>query len=392
MNLINTELVQWLQQLGIAEGYVNLVVTATSIFVILLIAFILSRVCRKVVIPIIRKVTSKTGNSWDDHILNDEVLGNVCKLIPPIVVSALLPLALHGMPVLLSWSLRIIWIYIIIIAVKLFCAFISSLYAISCENEKYKGQSLKGFYQMLKLVVICIGAIIIISTLLDKNPLVILTGLGAGTAVLMLVFQDTIKGLVAGIQLSANDMLRPGDWISMPKYGADGDVIEVTLTTVKVRNWDKTITTIPPYALVNDSFQNWRGMFDEGGRRIKRSINIDMNTIRFCTKDELDYFKQQPWMEGFEPSGTDEVNLYIFRHYMDWYLKNHPEVHKGMTILVRQMQPTSEGMPIELYFFSADTAWLRYEHLQGEVFDHLLAVLHSFDLRVFQRSSSATTK
>ncbi len=392
MNLINTELVQLLQQLGIAEGYVNLVVTATSISVILLIAFILSKVCRKVVIPIIRKVTSKTGNSWDDHILSDEVLGNVCKLIPPIVISALLPLALHGMPVLLSWSLKIIWIYIIIIAVKLFCAFISSLYAISCENEKYKGQSLKGFYQMLKLVVICIGAIIIISTLLDKNPLVILTGLGAGTAVLMLVFQDTIKGLVAGIQLSANDMLRPGDWISMPKYGADGDVIEVTLTTVKVRNWDKTITTIPPYALVNDSFQNWRGMFDEGGRRIKRSINIDMNTVRFCTKEELDYFKQQQWMEGFEPSGTDEVNLYIFRHYMDWYLKNHPEVHKGMTILVRQMQPTSEGMPIELYFFSADTAWLRYEHLQGEVFDHLLAVLHSFDLRVFQRSSSATTK
>ena len=178
----------------------------------------------------------------------------------------------------------------------------------------------------------------------------------------------------------------------MPKYGADGDVIEVTLTTVKVRNWDKTITTIPPYALVNDSFQNWRGMFDEGGRRIKRSINIDMNTVRFCTKDELDYFKQQLWMEGFEPSGTDEVNLYIFRHYMDWYLKNHPEVHKGMTILVRQMQPTSEGMPIELYFFSADTAWLRYEHLQGEVFDHLLAVLHSFDLRVFQRSSSSSSK
>jgi miniconductance mechanosensitive channel len=236
MNTINKVLAQWLQQLGIADGYINLVVTATSIFVILLIASILGSVFRKIVIPIIRKVTSKTGNSWDDHILNDEVLGNACKLVSPIVISALLPLALHSMPVLLSWSLRIIWIYIIIIAVKLVCAFISSLYAISCENEKYKGQSLKGFYQMLKLVVICIGAIIIISTLLDKNPLVILTGLGAGTAVLMLVFQDTIKGLVAGIQLSANDMLRPGDWISMPKYGADGDVIEVTLTTVKVRN------------------------------------------------------------------------------------------------------------------------------------------------------------
>ena len=392
METINKELALWLQQLGIAEGYVNLVVTATSIFVILLVAFILDKICRRIITPLIRKVTSKTGASWDDHILNDEVLDNVCRLVPPIVVAALLPLALNSLPVLLSWSLRFCWIYIIIVAVKLVCAFISSLYTLSCENDKCKGQSLKGFYQMLKLVVICIGVIIIISTLLDKNPLVILTGLGAGTAVLMLVFQDTIKGLVAGIQLSANDMLRPGDWISMPKYGADGDVIEVTLTTVKVRNWDKTITTIPPYALVNDSFQNWRGMFDEGGRRIKRSINIDMNTVRFCTEDEMEYFRQQPWMEGFEPSGTDEVNLYIFRHYMDWYLKNHPEVHKGMTILVRQMQPTSEGMPIELYFFSADTAWLRYEHLQGEVFDHLLAVLHTFDLRVFQRSSSTISK
>ena len=391
METINKELALWLQQLGIAEGYVDLVVTATSIFVILLVAFILDKICRRIITPLIRKVTSKTGNSWDDHILNDDVLGNVCRLVPPIVVAALLPLALNSLPVLLSWSLRFCWIYIIIVAVKLVCAFISSLYTLSCENDKCKGQSLKGFYQMLKLVVICIGAIIIISALLDKNPLVILTGLGAGTAVLMLVFQDTIKGLVAGIQLSANDMLRPGDWISMPKYGADGDVIEVTLTTVKVRNWDKTITTIPPYALVNDSFQNWRGMFDEGGRRIKRSINIDMNTVRFCTEDEMEYFRQQPWMEGFEPSGTDEVNLYIFRHYMDWYLKNHPEVHKGMTILVRQMQPTSEGMPIELYFFSADTAWLRYEHLQGEVFDHLLAVLHTFDLRVFQRSSSSSS-
>ena len=391
MDTLYTEFGQWLQQLGIAADYVDMVVKITAVLGIFLVAFVLNKIVRGIIVPIIRKVTSKTDNSWDDHILNDEVLGNVCKLVSPIVVSALLPLALSSEAVLLSWSLRICWIYIIIIAVKLICAFINSLYTISCENEKYKGQSLKGFYQMLKLVAICIGAIIIISTLLDKSPVVILTGLGAGTAILMLVFQDTIKGLVAGIQLSANDMLRPGDWISMPKYGADGDVIEVTLTTVKVRNWDQTITTVPPLALVNDSFQNWRGMFDVGGRRVKRSINIDMNTVRFCTPEELEHFKQQPWMDGFEATGKEEVNLYIFRHYMDWYLKNHPQVHQGMTILVRQMHPTSEGLPIELYFFSADTAWLRYEHLQGEVFDHLLAVLHSFDLRVFQRSSSSSS-
>ena len=392
MNTINTELVQWLQQLGIAEGYVNLVVRIAAVFAILILAFILDRICNRIIIPIIRRLASKTDTAVDDHLFSKEVLGNVSRLITPIVVAAMLPFVFPSESPLLSFAMKVCWVYITYLVIRLVCSIINALYLISCEHEKFKSHSVKGFYQMLKLVVICVGAIIIISTLLDKNPIVILTGLGAGTAILMLVFQDTIKGLVAGIQLSANDMLRPGDWIAMPKYGADGDVIEVTLTTVKVRNWDQTITTIPPYALVNDSFQNWRGMFDVGGRRIKRSINIDMNSIRFCTKEELDYFKQQQWMEGFEPSGTDEVNLYIFRHYMDWYLKNHPEVHKGMTILVRQLQPTSEGMPIELYFFSADTAWLRYEHLQGEVFDHLLAVLHSFDLRVFQRSSSSSSK
>jgi miniconductance mechanosensitive channel len=243
---------------------------------------------------------------------------------------------------------------------------------------------MKGFYQMLKLAVICIGSILVISTLIDKSPIVLLTGLGAGTAILMLVFQDTIKGFVAGVQLIANDMLRPGDWITVPKYGADGDVIEVTLTTVKVRNWDKTIVTVPPYALINDSFQNWRGMFDTGGRRIKRSINIDMNTVRFCTKEEMESYRKQPWMEGFEETGNEEVNLYIFRHYVDHYLRHHPKVNPEMTLLVRQLQPSAQGLPVELYFFSADTGWINYENIQAEVFEHVLAVLHTFGLKVFQ--------
>ena len=170
----------------------------------------------------------------------------------------------------------------------------------------------------------------------------------------------------------------------MPKYGADGDVMEVSLTTVKVRNWDKTITTVPPYALVNDSFQNWRGMFDIGGRRVKRSIHIDMNTVRFCTEEELAHFKQQPWMEGFEETGKEEVNLYLFRHYLDYYLRHHPKVNQDMIMLVRQLQPTEHGMPIELYFFSANTAWVKYEALQAEVFDHVLATVHRFGLKVFQ--------
>jgi miniconductance mechanosensitive channel len=203
----------------------------------------------------------------------------------------------------------------------------------------------------------------------------------------MLVFQDSIKGLVAGIQLTANDMLRPGDWITVPKYGADGDVIEVTLTTVKVRNWDKTITTVPPYALVNDSFQNWRGMFEIGGRRVKRSINIDMSSVRFLTAQEWKQFSKEPWMKGYEHAEGEEVNLSLYRQYITHYLKHHPKVHQGMTLLVRQLQPTPQGLPIELYFFSADTAWLRYEALQAEVFDHIIAVTHRFGLSVFQSPS-----
>lgn len=377
-------LMTWLQQMGVADTYALWLLRAAVVLVILLVVYVLDRVCRKIIIPIVRKVTSKTQMTWDDQLLSDEVLNNVCHLIPPVVFYALIPVAFPEESEMLELILKVCDIYIVVAAVKLICSFITSLYNISNEHEKLRERSLKGFYQMLKLVVICIGVIIIIATLIDESPVAILTGLGAGAAILMLVFQDTIKGLVAGVQLTVNDMLRPGDWISMPKYGADGDVIEVSLTTVKVRNWDKTITTVPPYALVNDSFQNWRGMFDTGGRRVKRSINIDMHSVRFCTAEELSYYRQQPWMEGFEETGEEEVNLYIFRKYLDHYLRHHPKVNQDMLLLVRQLQPTAQGMPIELYFFSADTMWVNYEALQAEVFDHVLAIVHKFGLRVFQ--------
>ena len=392
METINNELMMWLQQLGVAEGSLLVVQRIVVIMGILLIAYLLDMICRKVVMPGVRKVTAKTQSTWDDYLLSDEVMTNVCHLIPPIVVFALIPFAFPNEPNFLSLILKICTIYITVVVMKLICAFLTSLYTISSEHEKLKNHSMKGFYQMLKLIVICIGTIIIISELISKDPIAILTGLGAGTAILMLVFQDTIKGLVAGIQLTANDMVRPGDWISMPKYGADGDVMEVSLTTVKVRNWDKTITTVPPYALVNDSFQNWRGMFDIGGRRVKRSIHIDMNTVRFCTEEELAHFKQQPWMEGFEETGKEEVNLYLFRHYLDYYLRHHPKVNQDMIMLVRQLQPTEHGMPIELYFFSANTAWVKYEALQAEVFDHVLAVVHRFGLKVFQSPTGLDLK
>lgn len=373
---------EWLKQIGLSEGSTYIVV----ILVIFLLAFLIDRICRRLIIPLIHKITARTDFFWDDYLLNDKVLNDFSMLLAPLVVYVLLPIAIPHVAIM-AFMLKICKIYLIVILMKLLCSVISALYDISSAHDMLKNHSMKGFYQMLKLAVICLGSIIIIGIIIAKNPIVLLTGVGASTAILMLVFQDTIKGFVAGIQLMSNDMLRPGDWITMPKYGADGDVMEVTLTTVKVRNWDKTIINVPPYALVNDSFQNWRGMFDNGGRRIKRSINIDMNTVRFCTEKELEAYKQQPWMEGFEATGKEEVNLYIFRHYVEYYLRHHPKVNPEMIMTVRQLQPTAEGMPIELYFFSADTAWLKYEHLQAEVFDHVLAMLHAFDLRVFQSPS-----
>ena len=387
MESIYNELILWLQQLGMDEQYALWVLRSVMLLAVLLLVYLLDTICRKVVIPVIRKVTSKTQMTWDEHLLNDEVLNNACHLVSPMVFYVLVPFVFPEGSGIQKFVFKVCYIYIIVAAMKLICSFISSLYTLSNEHEKLKEHTLKGFYQMLKLVVICVGVIIIIATMIDQSPVAILTGLGAGAAILMLVFQDTIKGLVAGVQLAANDMLRPGDWITVPKYGADGDVIEVSLTTVKVRNWDKTITTVPPYALVNDSFQNWRGMFDIGGRRVKRSINIDMNTIRFCTAEEMAYYRKQPWMEGFDETGSQEVNLNVFRRYVEYYLRHHPGVNQELLLIVRQLQPSAQGLPLELYFFSANTMWVKYEALQAEVFEHVLAVIHDFGLRVFQSPS-----
>lgn len=384
MDSISTELAQLLQQVGIQQSGLDITKRIIIITGILIIAFVADFFCRKVIVPIIKRITAKTQATWDDYLFNDEVLDNMCHLIPPIVLYVLLPFAFPKEPVTLTFILKLCEVYITVIAMRLLCAFLTSLYTISSEHKKLKNHPLKGVYQMLKLVVICVGTITIVSTLVDKDPMKILAGLGASAAILMLVFKDTIMGLVAGVQLSANDMLRPNDWIMMPKYGANGVVMEVTLTTVKVRNWDNTITTLPPYALVSDSFQNWRGMSESGGRRVMRSINIDMNTVRFCTSEEMKLFEEQDWMGDFQKTGPEEVNLYVFRHYLETYLRRHPGVNTELTLMVRQLQPTPQGLPLELYFFSSNKNWVPYERLQAEVFDHVLAVLPRFGLRVFQ--------
>ena len=384
MILLNSHLPQWLTTWNFQSDDMPIEQRILLITLILLVSCGLDLLCKRILTPLVRKITATTNTKWDDHLLNDAVLSNACHLIPPVVIYAMLEAFFSRELFMMDFIFKVCWIYIVVVSIRLIFSVLNSVYLVSNEHQDYKHRSLKGFYQMIKIVVVSVGAIIIISEIIGKSPVVILTGLGAGTAILMLVFQDTIKGLVAGIQLTANDMLRPGDWITVPKYGADGDVMEVTLTTVKVRNWDKTITTVPPYALVNDSFQNWRGMFEIGGRRVKRSVYIDMNSVRFLTQQEWKRFSKEPWMKNYERAEGEEVNLSLYRQYITHYLRTHPKVNQELLLLVRLLQPTAQGIPVELYFFSANTLWVRYEALQAEVFDHVLAVTHRFGLRIFQ--------
>lgn len=351
---------------------------------VILAAVVAYHFCHKVLALIVRKVTSSTKATWDDILLNDRVLSSACQIVPPVLIVVFLPLAFSGTPAYLHYILKLCHLYIVVASVRLVCIFIKSLYMLSMQNETLQNHPLKGLYQMLKLIAIIVGVIIGVSILIDKNPLFILSGLGASAAILMLVFKDTILGLVAGVQLSANDMLKPGDWIVAPKFGANGTVMDVTLTTVKVRNWDMTIITIPPYSLVSDSFQNWRGMQDSGGRRVMRSINIDMNTIKFCSSREIEEYKERGWIGADDDNGMPLVNLRVFRNYVERYLSKHPGVNTEMLFMVRQLQPTPEGLPLELYFFSAQKDWVIYERLQSEVFEHVLAILPQFGLRIFQ--------
>lgn len=381
---MNNTIVKLLQNWGVNPDSMYWLYWCFVILAIGIIIYLVNLLCNRVIIPIIRKLTLKTNSKWDDILFNDTVLKDVTRLFPPIIISIVLPLAFTQGNNILEFLLKVNTIYLIVVIAKVLCSFLSSLNNLTSSNDKLKNHSLKGVYQMLKIVVVCVALIIIVSILINRNPEYILTALGASAAVLMLVFKDMIMGLVAGVQLSANDMLRPGDWISMPKYGADGDVIEVTLTTVKVQNWDKTITTIPPYALVSDSFQNWRGMRDSGGRRVKRSVYIDMRSISFCTKEQHREFVKKGWLEGVEREDKFVVNLHVFRNYLENYLRQHPRVSKRLTIMVRQLQPTAQGLPLELYFFSDGTEWVPYEHLQAEIFEHVFAMMPTFGLRVFQ--------
>lgn len=362
---------------------------------ILLLAVIADYICRYFINSVVHRIVKNTKAEWDDMLFDRKLLNKLALTVPAVMIYFLIPLAFPEQPVALSWVLKLCIVYIIAVVLRFFNSFLNILLELTNRKEKLRDRPVKGLFQTLQVLLFFVGTIFIISVIIDKSPLSLFAGLGASAAILMLVFKDTIMGFVSGIQLSANDMLRPGDWITVPKHGANGRVIEVTLNTVKIRNFDNTIVTVPPYALVSDSFQNWRGMEESGGRRIKRAVYIDMNSVKFCTPEMLERFCRLEGVREYvdykkELSPQSRLtNIGLFRAYLDRYIRALPECNEDLTILVRYLEATDKGMPLEIYFFTKRKEWPLYEALQADVLDHIMAVLPEFDLRVFQSPSGA---
>ena len=395
---------------GISPSRADMLDQFIAFALILAVAFLADALCRKILLKVVAQLVKKTKATWDDIVFDRKVMVHLSRMVAPVIIYLFVPLAFVEVgSSAMDFIRRICLIYIIITFLSFVNSFLKAVYRVYSEKEQFRDRPLKGMLQTMQVILWLVGGIVVVGELIGRDPLSLLAGLGASAAILMLVFKDSIMGFVSGVQLSANDMLKVGDWIEMPKYGANGTVIEVTLNTVKVRNWDNTITTIPPYLLVSDSFQNWRGMRESGGRRVKRSINIDMTSIRFCTPEMLERYKRidllkdyiartQQRVEEYNrqhdiPSGEDKINglhqtnIGVFRNYLNLYLKQNERVNHNMMVLVRQLQPTEQGLPMELYFFTDTVDWVPYEGIQADVFDHVLAVIPEFDLRVFQNPS-----
>ncbi len=369
----------------LSENMTGNLIVPISIIVIALLAYIAYLFCHIVVAAIVNAITRSTETEWDDDLFNERFLKAFSQLAPALLVAYLLPGAFRNEETTYVWLTKLTEFYILWAFVNLANKFLQNLYDAFDKRQKYKIHTLKGVFQIMKLFFIALGVIAGISILFDKSPFAILTAVGASAAVLMLVFKDTILGLVAGVQLTANDMLKKGDWIVVPKSGANGVVSDVSLTTVKVTNWDNSITIIPPYTLVSESFQNFRPMQQSGGRRVMRSIYIDINTVSFCSQDRLDHLVESGYIKPDSIlEDSRRVNLELFRIYLERYLSSRNFVRNDMLLMIRQLQPTPNGLPLELYFFVNDTGWKQYEHLQSEVFNHVYATIHEFGLAIYQ--------
>ncbi|MBW1671054.1 MAG: mechanosensitive ion channel, partial [Deltaproteobacteria bacterium] len=372
---------------------------------LLLVCFISCYAIRRYLIQGLHYVFRRTEYKWDDILIEKGVFNHLAYLAPAIVLYY----GVHFFsPSITESAKRIIGAYVFINIILCLGKLLTAGEAIYNTYPISKKYAIRGYVQTLKIIIYIFGLIIAISLLIDQSPWVLLSGIGAIAAVLIFVFKDTILSFVASVQILINDMVRVGDWIEMPKYGADGSVVDMALHTVKVQNWDKTITTIPTYKLIEDSFKNWRGMSDSGGRRIKRSILIDQSSIRFCDDEMIEKFKKIQILNEYVTRKKAELDAYnkkhgidinqvvngrrmtnmgTFRAYVIAYLRNHPKIRQDLTFLVRQLAPTPEGLPLEIYVFSNDIVWANYEAIQADIFDHILAVVSEFGLRIFQKPS-----
>ena len=368
--------------------------------IMLILALLADLVARRVILGTLRKIVGRTTTTWDDLLMQRGVFRRLARYAPAAVIHFLLPLVIPPGSVLLFFQ-RLVLAYMIAISMFFLNSLLDGIHAIYRSYEVSKSRPIKSFMQLINLLVYVTGIVLMGTTIAGVSPLGILSGIGALSAVLLLVFKDSILGLISSIQLSANKQVRIGDWVEVPQFGADGDVIEITLQSVMVRNWDKTIVTLPTYALTTSSFKNWRGMSESGGRRIKRSITIDMRSIRFLNDDDLRELEQIPLLADYLKQKRQELeehnrpgsmlhrrltNIGTFRAYIRAYLEAHPQIHASteMTFLVRQLPPGPEGLPIELYVFSRNQDWAAYEGIQADIFDHLLSILPEFSLLTYQ--------
>ena len=373
-----------------------------SAAIILLVIAVVDRLSKLTLNKVVRRIVRLSKATWDDVLLDKKVLDNMMSILPALLLVVILPFAFVGSETLYSLTQRLGWIYLVATILRFSITFISAFAHILEESESFKNKPVRGFSQMLQVLLCALAFIIIISIIVNKSPVYLLTGLGASAAVLMLVFQDLVMGLVAGIQLSVNKMMQVGDWVVVKDKGIDGSVVEITLTTVKVMNWDYTISTIPPQELVNGSFTNWQNVFKMGGRRIARVVNLDVNSVHFMTPAQIERWRDNSLLKEYIANTEQRIaeareenddftaqslritNLTLFRLYVQNYIKSLPHCHKEFVSMVRLMEPTPQGLPMQIYFFSNDTAWVRYEGIQSSVFEYIFAIAPEFGIKMFQ--------
>lgn len=379
---MNEVLVSW----GFSPKYANMFDEIIVAALIILFAIGLNYFFQAIVVGGVKRHARRFPRLWNTLLVKRKVVHHLLHVVPGVLIYLLLPLAFVKGKGILDFSQRVCAVYIIVAVLLTLNAILLVLLDIYNSKEIRKNHPIRGLVQVLQVVLFFLGGILIVATLIDKSPVTLFAGLGAAATVLMLVFKDSILGFVSGVQLSANDMLRIGDWVTLPNGTADGIVQEITLNTVKIQNWDNTITTIPPYTMVNSTFQNWRGMQESGGRRVDKRIWLDLDTIRFCTQDELDRLRKDiPLMGDYAPAeGQTPTNSQVYRVYIERYLMSLPVVNQDLDLIIAQKEPTEHGLPIRVYFFSRIKAWREYERIQSDIFDHLLAMAPRFGLKLYQ--------